>query len=68
MISVGAETSALRLTRLGRVELVGFLVLIAALIGLAVAGGAAATGSGVPAKVYEQHLSQVVVRPGDTLW
>jgi len=38
------------------------------LIAFAVASGASATGTGVPVGVYEKSLSQVVVRPGDSLW
>jgi LysM repeat protein len=59
---------ALRLTRRGRVVLVGFLIFAAGLIWLAVARGADATGTGVPPAVLEKSLSQVIVRPGDTLW
>jgi hypothetical protein len=68
MIATGAAAPALRLTRRGRMVVVGFLVFAAALIWLAAAGGAAATGSGVSPTVYEKQMSQVVVRPGDTLW
>ena len=68
MTATGAAAPALRLTRRGRIALVGFLFFAAGLIWLAVAGGADATGSGVPPSVYEKHLSQVVVRPGDSLW
>ncbi len=63
-----AAIPALRLTRRGRIALVSLLVLTAVLIGLAAAGGAAATGTGVPTHVYKQNLSKVVVRPGDSLW
>jgi LysM repeat protein len=48
--------------------LVGFLIFAAGLIWLAAAGGADATGSGVPPSMYEKQMSQVVVQPGDTLW
>jgi LysM domain len=68
MIATRAAAAPLRLTRRGRMVVVGFLFFAAALIWLMAAGGAAATGSGVPPNVYEKHLSQVVVRPGDTLW
>ena len=68
MTATSAASPALRLTRRGRIVLVGFLVFAAGLIWLAAAGGAAATRSGVPPSVYEKDLSKVVVRPGDTLW
>ncbi len=68
MIATGAAAPSLRLTRRGRMVVVGFLVFAGGLIWLAAAGGAAATGSGVPPSVYEKLMSQVVVRPGDTLW
>ncbi|HUK73224.1 MAG TPA: LysM peptidoglycan-binding domain-containing protein [Streptosporangiaceae bacterium] len=68
MIATGGATPPLRLTRRGRMVVVGFLVFAGGLIWLAAAGGAAATGSGVSPSVYEKHMSQVVVRPGDTLW
>ncbi len=58
----------LRLTRRGRVVLVGFLVFVAGLVWLVAAGGAAATGSGMSPAEYQKHLSQVVVEPGDSLW
>ncbi len=66
--AAAAPAAALRLTRRGRIVLVGFLVLVVGLIWLAVAGGAAATGSGVPPSVFDKHMSQVVVQPGDSLW
>jgi LysM repeat protein len=68
MIATPIAAPALRLTRRGRIVLVGLAVLAAILVALAVAGSAAATGTGVPARVYEKHLSQVVVQPGDSLW
>ncbi len=68
MTATGAAAPALRLTRRGRIVLVGFLVFAGGLIWLAAAGGAAATGSGVSPSVYEKHMSQVVVQPGDSLW
>ena len=68
MTATGAAPPTLRLTRRGRMVLVTFLIFTAGLIGLAAAHGADATGSGVSSKVFEKDLSQVVVRPGDSLW
>jgi LysM domain len=68
MTATGAAVPALRLTRRGRIVLVGFLVIVTGLIWLAAAGGAAATGSGVSPSVNEKRLAQVVVEPGDSLW
>jgi hypothetical protein len=71
MTATGTAAPALRpvrLTRRGRIVFVGFLVFAAGLIWFAAADGADATGSGVPPSVYEKQMSQVVVRPGDTLW
>ncbi len=65
---IGFSRQALALTRRGRTALVGFFILAAVLIAFAVASGASATGTGVPVGVYEKSLSQVVVRPGDSLW
>ncbi len=66
---LGASGQApLTLTRRGRCVLVCLLILAAVLVGFAVANGAAATRTGVPVGVYEKNLSQVVVRPGDSLW
>jgi hypothetical protein len=63
---------ALRLTRRGcRVVAALALALTAAvvvLIWLAAAGGAAASDHGAPARAAYQGLTQVVVRPGQTLW
>ncbi|MGE5286061.1 MAG: LysM peptidoglycan-binding domain-containing protein [Micromonosporaceae bacterium] len=68
MTATGAAVPTLRLTRRGRVVLVTLLVFASGLIGLAAAHGAAATGTGVSSKLFEKNLSQVVVRPGDSLW
>jgi hypothetical protein len=68
MTTTAAAVPPLRLTRRGRVVLVGFLVIAVVLVWLVAAGGAAATGSGVSPGGYEKHLSQVVVEPGDSLW
>ncbi len=68
MTATAVAAPALRLTRRGRIALVGFLVLVAGLTWLVAARGADATGTGVPPGVLEKNMSQVVVRPGDTLW
>ncbi len=41
---------------------------VVVLIWLAAAGGVAAADHGLPARAAYQGLSQVVVRPGQTLW
>jgi LysM domain len=41
---------------------------VVVLIWLAAAGGAVAADHGLPAKAVYQGLTQVVVRPGQTLW
>jgi hypothetical protein len=56
------------LSRRGRVVVTGFLALVAAGLFVVLPHGADATGAGKPASRYEQNLSQVTVRPGDTLW
>lgn len=56
------------LTRRGRIVVTAALALVAAGVFLVLARGAAATGVGVPAVRSAQNLSQVAVRPGDTLW
>jgi hypothetical protein len=56
------------LTRRGRVVVTGFLAVTAAALFIVLPRGADATGAGVSASRYDQNLSQVTVRPGDTLW
>lgn len=68
MTATTAAVPPLRLTRRGRIVLVGFFVIVAGMFWLAAAGGASATGSGVSPSVYDKHMSQVVVEPGDSLW
>jgi LysM domain-containing protein len=68
MTATGAAAPPLRLTRRGRIVLVGFLVVAVGLIWLAAAGGAGAAGSGLSPSQYEKDMSQVVVQPGDSLW
>jgi LysM domain len=56
------------LTRRGRVVVTGFLALVAAGLLLVLPRAADATGAGVSQGRHGQNLSQVAVRPGDTLW
>jgi hypothetical protein len=64
--------AGLRLTRRGRVVLAALTMLAAAaavtLIWMAAAGSAAASSSGTPAKSPYAGMTQVVVRPGQTIW
>ncbi len=68
MTATATPLPELRLTRRGRIVLIGFLVVVIGLIWLAAAGGSVATGSGVSTGGYDKHMSQVVVEPGDSLW
>jgi LysM domain-containing protein len=58
----------LRLTRRGRVVVVCLLVIAAALTWFAAARVADATGTRIPPAEYQRNLTQVLVRPGDSLW
>ena len=64
------ETPAppLRLTRRGRVVVAVAAALLVTVISLLVAGVAQATNDGPSARAARQHLVQVVVRPGQSLW
>jgi len=64
------ETPAppLRLTRRGRVVVAVAAALLVTVISLLVAGVAQATNDGPSARAARQHLVQVVVRPGESLW
>jgi hypothetical protein len=64
------ETPAppLRLTRRGRVIVAVAAALLVTVISLLVAGVAQATNDGPSARAARQHLVQVVVRPGQSLW
>ena len=66
------QPGGLRLTRRGRRVLTGFAMLVAVigamLIWTSVAGGAQAPRVGAPARSAYQGMTQVVVRPGQTLW
>ncbi len=65
-----SETPAppLRLTRRGRVVVAVAATLLVTVISLLVAGVAQATNDGPSARAARQHLVQVVVRPGQSLW
>jgi len=69
---VSMQPGGLRLTRRGRRVLTGFAMLVAVigamLIWTSVAGGAQAPRVGAPARSAYQGMTQVVVRPGQTLW
>jgi len=62
----------LRLTRRGRVVLAGLAIVVASafvtLFWLSAAAGAQAAGHGQQPVAARRGLSQVVVRPGQTLW
>jgi hypothetical protein len=62
------SAGALRLTRRGRIVLTGFAALAATAVWLAAADAAQATNHGAPPQTAERNLSQVVVRPDETLW
>jgi LysM domain len=58
----------LRLTRRGRVVVAVAAALLVTVISLLVAGVAQATNDGPSSRAARQHLVQVVVRPGQSLW
>ena len=66
------QPGKLRLTRRGRRVLTGLVMLVivvsAMLIWTGVAGGAQAPGPGAPARSVYRGMTQIVVRPGQTLW
>jgi hypothetical protein len=57
-----------RLTRRGRVVVAVAAAVLVTVISLLVAGVAQATNDGPSARAARQHLVQVVVRPGQSLW
>jgi LysM domain len=61
-------TSPLRLTRRGRVVVAGLAVLLVSALSLLVAGAAQATSHAAPASSAGHSLTQVTVRPGQSLW
>jgi LysM domain len=58
----------LRLTRRGRVVVAAVAALLVTVISLLAAGVAQATNDGASPRHARQHLVQVVVRPGQSLW
>lgn len=64
----GATPPPLRLTRRGRIVIAVAAALLVAIISLIAAGVAQATSHGPAPRAARQHLLQVVVRPGQTLW
>ena len=70
--AAGARPGGVRLTRRGRAVVAGAAMLLAllalALVLLSTAGGAQASGRGLPPGAVYRGMTQVVVRPGQTLW
>jgi len=58
----------LRLTRRGRVVIAVATAILVAVVSLVAAGAVQATSRSAPPRVAEQNLTQVVVRPGQSLW
>jgi nucleoid-associated protein YgaU len=58
----------LRLTRRGRVVVGIAAALLLAALSLVIAGSAQATSHPVPSRTAQQNLTQVSVRPGQSLW
>jgi len=57
-----------RLTRRGRIVIAAAAALLVTITMLIASGVAQATNRSVPARAAEQNLTQVVVRPGQSLW
>jgi LysM domain len=72
MSATRTAAGRIRLTRRGRAVVWVLSILVAAaavtLIWMAGAGGALASGPGQPPRAAYQGMTQVVVRPGQTLW
>jgi hypothetical protein len=64
----GDAPAPLRLTRRGRVVVAAVAALLVTVISLLAAGVAQATNDGPSPRQARQHLVQVVVRPGQSLW
>ena len=58
----------LRLTRRGRVVVAVAAALLLAALSLVIAASAQATNHPLPSRGAQQHLTQVTVRPGQSLW
>jgi LysM domain len=63
-----AATAPLRLTRRGRVVIAVAVAIVVTAVSLIASGVAQATSHAVPPGAAGQHLSRVVVRPGQSLW
>jgi LysM domain len=64
-----AAPASLRLTMRGRIVVAVAAALLVSLLSLLATGAAAqATGHAEPARVADRNLTQVVVRPGQSLW
>ena len=63
-----AAAVPLRLTRRGRIVVAIAAALLVALLSLLATGTAQATSHSAPSRVADRNLSQVVVRPGQSLW
>ena len=63
-----AATVPLRLTRRGRVVVAVAAVLLLAALSLVIAASAQATNHPLPSRGAQQDLTQVTVRPGQSLW
>jgi hypothetical protein len=63
-----AASAPLRLTRRGRVVVAVAVALLLTALSLVAAGSALATSHAAPSRAGEQRLTQVTVRPGQSLW
>jgi hypothetical protein len=63
-----AASAPLRLTRRGRIVVAIAAALLLAALSLVIAASAQATNHPVPAGAAQQNLTQVSVRPGQSLW
>jgi LysM repeat protein len=63
-----AATVPLRLTRRGRVVVAVAAALLLAVLSLVIAASAQATSHPAPSRGVPQRLTQVTVRPGQSLW
>jgi hypothetical protein len=63
-----APSSPLRLTRRGRLVVAAVAAVLVTVLSLIAAGAAQATNHSLPPRAAEQNLTQVVVRPGQSLW
>jgi LysM repeat protein len=61
-------TVPLRLTRRGRVVVAVAVALLLAALSLVIAASAQATNHPLPSRGAQQSLTQVTVRPGQSLW